>query len=692
MKKTSSFAGIVLLLLILSQAAIGRSIAQKVQVNSPNGNISVDFDITTGSPRYSVSLGEKQLLSPSAMGFDFKNLPSLGEDLKIIRVEEFTENSSWETVWGESKTVSNHYNGLIIHLRETKAPRRKMDIEFRVFDDGLGFRYIIPEQKGLDSLNITSERTEFAIKGNPTTWWIPADFESYEHLYRTTSLSEVEGANTPVTMQRADGICLSIHEAALTNYAGMTLKRSSQSENTFESNLVPWPDGVKVKTRAGMKTPWRTIQIVSKPSDLITSHLILNLNEPNKLKDVSWIQPMKYVGVWWGMHIGTETWTMGPRHGATTQNTKRYIDFAAKHNIQAVLAEGWNTGWENWGAKDAFDQITPYADFNLKEVVQYGQKKGIAFIGHHETGGDIPSYEKFMEKAFQQYHELGIHAVKTGYAGGIIPRGQHHHGQWMVNHYRRVVETAAKYQLMVDAHEPIKPTGIRRTYPNMMTREGVRGMEWNAWSTGNIPEHTTILPFTRMLAGPIDYTPGIFDIKYERYKNSRVKWNSNDQGNSRVHTTLAKQLALFVVIYSPLQMAGDLPENYEGNPAFLFISDVKTDWDETRVINAAIGDYITIARRNGENWYLGSITDEHSRNLEASLDFLKPGTQYLATIYSDSGKTDLENNPTACAITKYIVSAKDTLHLQLTQSGGAAITLAPATKQEVRKIAPYPAE
>lgn len=678
---------LILSILLLPFWACSRQ--DNLQLNAPNDKIHLTFSTDQGNPTYMIQFMGKKILTPSSMGFNFKHQAPINGNLEIRKIESMSINENWQTVWGESKKIRNNYNGAIISLQETGKLKRKIKIEFRVFNDGVGFRYIIPKQQNMDSLLITSENTQFAIAGNPKSWWIPQDYDSYEHLYNTTPLSKVEAANTPITMQRTDGICISIHEAALTDYPGMTLQHIKGTNNIFSSNLVPWPNGIKVKTKAGMKTPWRTIQITENPGQLITSSMILNLNEPNKLKDVSWIKPMKYVGVWWGMHLGTETWTMGPRHGATTHNTKRYIDFAASHNIQGVLAEGWNTGWENWGAKDAFDQITPYKDFDLKKVVEYAQSKGISFIGHHETGGDIPSYEKFMEKAFEQYHKLGMHAVKTGYAGGIIPRGQHHHGQWMVNHYRKVVKMAAKYQLMVDAHEPIKPTGIRRTYPNMMTREGVRGMEWNAWSSGNIPEHTVILPFTRMLAGPIDYTPGIFDIKYEKHKNSRVKWNSNDKGNSRIHTTLSKQLALLVILYSPLQMAADLPENYENHPAFQFIEDLKTDWNQTKVVNAAIGDYVTIARQNGNCWYVGSITDEKEREMAISLDFLTDNQSYLATIYSDSAKTNLETNPTAYDLKKVIVNSKTILKLHLVHSGGAAISLTPATPEQIKNRPTY---
>jgi alpha-glucosidase len=458
----------------------------------------------------------------------------------------------------------------------------------------------------------------------------------------------------------------------------MTLLKNQEKEFSFKSNLVPWPDGIKVKTSAPMVSPWRTIQIADKATDLVASNLILNLNEPNKIEDTSWIQPMKYVGIWWGMHLGTHTWTLGERHGATTTAAKKYIDFAANNNISGVLVEGWNTGWENWGQKEAFDFVTPYSDFNLKEIADYAKDKNINFIGHIETGGDAAYFEENLDKVFSMYHNLGIKAVKTGYAGAIKTAGQFHHGQFMVNHYRKVVETAAKYQIMVNAHEPIKPTGIRRTYPNMMTREGARGMEWNAWSAGNPPDHYTIIPFTRGLVGPFDYTPGTFDILFNNAKN-RVKWNDLDDGTSRVNTTLAKQLSLFVILYSPMQMASDLIENYENQSAFKFIKDFGVDWEISKVLNGKIGDYITIVRKekNSDTWFLGSCTDENKRELEIELSFLDTDKKYRAEIYADGMDADWKTNPQAIEIYSEIVDAQTVLNLKLAAGGGQAIKFSP---------------
>jgi hypothetical protein len=511
-----------------------------------------------------------------------------------------------------------------------------------------------------------SEDTRFAFAGNHTTWWIPADFDSYEHLYYQTPLDLVFAVNTPVTMKTEGGLYVSLHEANLTDYAGMTLALVPDEINTLRTSLVPWPDGSKVKGSTPCKTPWRTIQIATWPGGLVESSLILNLNEPCVIEDTSWIKPMKYIGIWWGMHIGKYTWHEGPDHGATTANAKRYVDFASRHGIPAVLIEGWNTGWHRWGQEGAFDHVTPYPDFDIEEVVRYAKEKGVGIIGHHETGGDVTTYDRQIEFAFRLYRDLGIHAVKTGYAGKIYPRGQYHHGQWMVNHYRMVVEKAAQYRIMLDVHEPIKPTGISRTYPNMMTREGVRGTEFNAWSEGNPPEHVTILPFTRMLAGPLDYTPGIFDLTFDEYK----------PGN-RVRSTLANQLALYVILYSPLQMAADLIENYEGHPAFKFIKEVPVDWDETRVLNAEIGDYVTIARRKGDTWYIASVTDENARALTVGLAFLEAGKTYQARIYADAPESDFESNPTAYEMREQQVTRDTILNVELARGGGQAITITP---------------
>jgi len=642
-------------------------------VSSPDGRIEAVLALTAGRPVYSISHDGRPVIQPSTLGFRFKDDPPLLGGFVIDAVERTTIDETWKPVWGSSSEIRNHCSELAVRLKEEGGQGRVMTVVFRIFDDGVGFRYVLPEQPRLGAFDIVSEETTFRLAGDHTVWWNRNDYDSYEHLFRETPLSAVEGANTPVTMVTAEGLCLSIHEADLTGYSGMTLVPEEGVPNSLAAELVPWPDGVtRVMGSTPLTTPWRTIQIGERPGDLLESNLILNLNEPCVIEDTSWIRPMKYLGIWWSLHIGGETWHEGPTHGATTANAKRYIDFAAEHGFGGLLVEGWNTGWDRWGAQGAFDFVTPYDDFDLEGVVAYGRDRGVAVIGHHETGGDAADYETRVDAAFDLYKRVGIDAVKTGYAGGIYPRGQHHHGQWMVFHYRKILEKAADARIMLDVHEPIKPTGISRTYPNMMTREGVRGMEYNAWSEGNPPEHTTILPFTRMLAGPLDYTPGIFDLTFDDYKP-----------DYRVHSTVAKQLALYVVLMSPLQMAADLPENYEGDPAFQFIERVPCTWDETRVLDAVIGDYVVIARRSGNEWFLGAITDEKGRVLEVSLDFLAAANgTYRARVFRDGPVAHLGTNPTTVDISTVELGAKDTMELELAPGGGAAAYFTPVIRGE----------
>ncbi len=637
---------------------------------SPDKKIELTFLLENGKPYYEVTYNADTLIQKSALGFELKDQPALKDNFKILDAKITTADETWKQPWGQNKEIKDQHTLLTVHLQQTDENARLMTLYFKVFNDGTAFRYEIPEQKNLKDFVIMNELSEFAVKGNPETWWIEANYDTYEKLYQKTPMDKAAWVATPVTMKMNDHAYISIHEAALTDYAGMTLKQNKPG--VYEADLVPWANGDKVRTSAPMKTPWRSIQISPDAAKLIESSLILNLNEPCKIEDTSWIKPMKYVGIWWGMHIGTQTWYTGPRHGATTKNTIDCIDFAAKHNIQGVVAEGWNAGWENWGSKDAFDFNTPAKDFDLDKVAEYAKEKGVMFIGHHETGGDIPSFESRVEESFKMFQKLGMHAVKTGYAGGIFPRGEHHHGQMMVNHYRKIVELAAKYQIVLDAHEPIKPTGIRRTWPNMMTREGVRGMEWNGWSDGNPPSHTVTLPFTRGLAGPMDYTPGTFDLLFKNAKN-RVKWNDQDKGNSRTHTTLSRQIANWVILYSPLQMASDLPQNYEGHPAFQFFVDFDADIDETKVLDAKIGEYITIARRAGEKWFLGAGTNEEARTLHCDLSFLEDGVKYKAHIYKDADDSDYLTNPYAYKIESKEVDSKTTLELKLAAGGGEAI-------------------
>ncbi|MBP8792288.1 MAG: glycoside hydrolase family 97 protein [Lutibacter sp.] len=667
----------IISLLIILVSCIAKP-KTSIKVYSPNSQIEVVFNETKGAITYAIFYKDSILIEPSSLGFLLKNSKSLNGLFSVDNFKITSANKTWTQIWGERKLIVDHYNQLAVSLQEKVEPFRKMNIVFKVYDDGVGFRYEIPTQENLDSLLISEELTEFNFSKNYEGWYMSANFDSYEMLYEKAPLNDIKSANTPITFESNNEVYVSIHEANLTDYADMTLLKNKHKDFSFKSNLVPWPDGVKVKTKTPMVSPWRTIQIANSAEKLVESNLILNLNEPNKIEDTSWIEPMKYIGIWWGMHLGTHTWTLGERHGATTKATKKHIDFAANHNISGVLVEGWNTGWENWGQKNAFDFVTPYQDFNLKEITEYAKDKNINFIGHVETGGDAAYFEENLDKVFSMYHSLGVKAVKTGYAGGIKTEGQFHHGQFMVNHYRKVVETAAKYQIMINAHEPIKPTGIRRTYPNMMTREGARGMEWNAWSSGNPPEHYTILPFTRGLAGPLDYTPGTFDILFKNAKD-RVKWNDLDKGTSRVNTTLAKQLALFVVLYSPMQMASDLIENYENQPAFKFIKDFAVDWEISKVLNGKIGDYITIVRKDKEtdNWFLGSITDENKRELKVELSFLDPKKKYIAEIYADGTNADWKTNPQAIEINRIKVTSKTVLLLKLAPGGGQAIKFSP---------------
>ena len=675
------------LLLLLGFMSCQKAVT-KIELKSPNGDLTANvFTHRNGRPAYQLMHKGNTVIGTSLLGFDFQGMDPLQSDLVIIETEMQTLDETWTQVWGEQREIRSRCNELRVTFQEGFEPRRKFDIVFRLFNDGLGFRYEFPKQPSMTSALITDEITQFKITGDHQAWWIPADYDSYEHLYTQSSISEIDATkyrgssgdlasssipnvhatNTPLTMRTESGLHLSIHEASLTNYSGMTL-RVEPDKRTLSAALVPAPDGTKVKVNLPFKTPWRTIKVGESAGDLVESYLTLNLNEPNKLEDTSWIKPMKYMGIWWEMHLGKSTWWQGPKHGANTANAKKYIDFASQHNIEGLLVEGWNTGWEKWRDQERegiFDFVTPYSDFDIKEVVRYGKKKGVSLIGHHETSAAVNTYEEQLDTAYKFYEEIGVPAVKTGYVGKIIPKGEFHHGQWMVNHYRRVVEKAAEHQVMLDVHEPIKPTGIRRTYPHMMTREGVRGTEFNAWGGGNPPSHIVTLPFTRMLAGPIDYTPGIFNIKFNKYKTDQ-----------EVKTTLANQLAQYVIIYSPLQMAADLVEHYRGQPAFQFIADVAVDWETSKVLQGEVGEYIAIARqaRNSKQWFLGAATNEEARTLTLKLDFLDKGKTYEATVYADGEDASWDENPTSIQINAQEVTADTELQVQLAPGGGQAIS------------------
>ncbi|MEZ4887759.1 MAG: glycoside hydrolase family 97 protein [Chitinophagales bacterium] len=687
--------GILFFVLFLQGCQPAPNSEATTSLPSPSKNIRLQWFLNSdGVPSYTVTYKDKTVIDTSTLGgFDFKDAPTLAKGMKLLNSETSTVFESWEMPWGEQRMVENHYNELTLHLQESEAPNRLIDLHFKVYDDGLGFRYEFPEQANWTEAIIMDEHTQFKLTGDHTCWWIPGDWDIYEHLYNTTKFSAIDAlskqnhpnlgqtyipenaVNTPVTMKTADGLHLSFHEANLTNYSGMTLK-VDKDNLLMESELVGSKRlGYKAKVELPFNTPWRTIQIAETAGGLIDSKLIVNLNEPNKLGDISWFKPTKYVGIWWEMHLGKSTWQLeGGKHGATTANAKRFIDFAAANNIGGILVEGWNTGWEHWiGFEDregVFDFVTPYADYDLKEVVRYGKEKGVELIMHHETSAAPRTYEQQLDTAFALMQSLDIHAVKTGYVGKIIPKDEFHHGQWMVNHYRKVLETGAKYKVAINAHEPIKDTGIRRTLPNAISREGLRGQEFNAWASdgGNPPEHLTIVPFTRMLGGPIDFTPGVFNIKLSPYKD-----------DNQVNTTLAQQLALYVVLYSPVQMACDLPEFYqEGkHPAFQFIRDVAVDWETSKTLNGEVGEYVTIARqeRGSNNWFLGSVTDENTRDLKVKLDFLEAGKKYAATLYLDGDKAHWDDNPTDYKIEKHTVDSETVLDLHLAAGGGAAVSL-----------------
>lgn len=637
----------------------------KVAVVSPDEKNTIQFEVVNGVPYYSVNHTEKAVVNWSKLGFVFKDEDSFNSGFKIIDSKSSVFNETWEQVWGEKQFIQNNYNELLVTLQEKNGEKRKLEIQFRAFNDGIAFRYLFQDQNYSDSLFIMEECTEFNLAHNGNAWWIPAYGEQrYEYLYEKSSVSELDTVHTPLTIESNNGLFLSVHEANLVDFASMTLAHTSG--NSLKCDLVPWSDGVKVKTDGSFKTPWRTIQIAETVGDLITSYLILNLNEPNKLEDTSWIKPHKYLGIWWGMHIGKYTFWETEKHGASTKNSKMYIDYASRLGIKKLLIEGWNKGWTPaWyeNAMHQFNFIKSTDDFDLEEVVKYGNSKGVKIIGYHETGSNLISYLSQIDEGMALYQKMGMHDIKIGQVGSKLNMKEWHHGQFGVNYYRSVLNKAVKYKLAVNFHEPIKDTGERRTYPNMMSREGSRGMEYDAWSEGNPPNHYVILPFTRMLAGPMDFTPGIFDIDIE-------------QGYGRkVHTTLAKQLACYVTIYSPVQMLADLPEYYEGNPAFKFLQDIPVDWEDTKVLNGEIGEYITTVRKDrfSDDWYLGGMTNKKSREFEIELLFLDKNTIYEAQVYEDAPEISWEKNPEKIVISTKEVNAQSTLKIKFAEGGGIAV-------------------
>ncbi|WP_394229858.1 glycoside hydrolase family 97 protein [Shewanella colwelliana] len=658
----------------------GHAVAKSVKVTSPDKQITVTLSDDDVRPYYQVTFQDQSVINPSSLGLVFQSLGEFGEGFNITKVVHTKTADRWQQPWGEREWIDDVHNRILVQLSNA---RYSFSVEIKAFDDGLGFRYHVPKQAHLGKLNITKELTEFVVP-NPdktTAWWIPArGWNRYEYLYQTSSIAKIDRVHTPFTFKLDSGVHMSIHEAALVDYAAMTLDQ--RRDGTLQANLTPWSDGIKVKTEAGFVTPWRTIQISDNAVGLLNSDLILNLNEPNTLGEVDWVEPSKYVGIWWGMHLNENTWGSGEKHGATTKETKRYMDFAADNGFAGVLVEGWNIGWDgSWFHNgDVFSFTEAYPDFDLPQIAAYGKSKGMRLIGHHETSGSVTNYRKQMNNAYDLYQRNGVTQVKTGYVadGGDIKRvdeqgvtrHEWHDGQFMVNEYLYSVTQAAKRQISINTHEPIKDTGLRRTYPNWISREGARGQEFNAWGTPpNNPSHTTTLAYTRMLAGPMDFTPGIFDLAPKGL-----------DAINRVQTTLTKQLALYVVLYSPIQMAADLPRNYQKHPeAFQFIKDVPTDWHQSRAIAGEVGEYVVFARQErggksqGKDWYLGAITDDEPRNVKVRLDFLDTDTEYEAQIYRDGDKANWQTAPYDYVIEHRRVNASDLLTLKLASSGGSAI-------------------
>jgi hypothetical protein len=694
-------------------------VAQAQEIQSPDGNLLLQFSVNEkGTPVYSLTYKKKQVIKPSALGIETADIAPLVEGFTVSDSKQNTIDESWDPVWGEQKTIRNNYRELLVTLVQKAEKERYIRIRFRLFNDGLGFRYEFPLQQNLNYFVIKEERTEFNLAGDHKGFWIPGDYDTNEYPYATSKISEIPATlpkatvlitaqqpiknpavQTPFMMKSADGLYINIHEAALVNYATMYLNVDAANLK-LSSHLCPDAVGNKGYIQTDTQSPWRTIVVSDKATDILASKLILNLNEPSTTKDVSWIKPVKYLGVWWEYFVsGKSTWAYSDvtnvkigqdfsklkpngRHGATNENVKKFIDFAAENGFDAVLVEGWNVGWEDWFGKwkeDVFDFVTPYPDFDVKELNKYAASKGVKIIMHHETSASATNYERRLHKAFEFMNEHGYNAVKTGYVGTIIPRGEHHDSQWMVNHYIHVARTAADYKIMVNSHEAVRPTGLHRTYPNWIAQESARGTEFEAMG-GLTPEHTTILPFTRLMGGPMDFTPGIFETDLSKYGTG---------SKQRVNTTLVKQLAYYITMYSPLQMAADLPENYKRFPdAFQFIKDVAIDWDETHVLEAEPGDYVTIARKaKGKNeWYVGGVTDENARKAVIPFNYLPEGKTFVATIYADGKDAHWQTNSQSYAIRKVLVNSKNVLQQDIAPGGGVAISIREALKDDAKTI------
>jgi alpha-glucosidase len=676
-------------------------------LKSPDGNFTLSVEVKDSKPFYSLNYKGKAVIKPSSLGLDlFDDKVGLTNGFSLSKSETATFDETWTPVWGEYKQIRNQYNELAVTLNQDAA-KRFIVIRFRLFNDGLGFRYEFPEQPNLNYLVIKEERTQFAMTGDHKAFWIPGDYDTQEYDYNESKLSEIRGlmkaaitdnasqtqfsptgVQTSLMMKTADGLYINLHEAALVEYSCMHLDLDDKNF-VFESHLTPDVLGKKGYLLAPCTSPWRTIIVSDKATDILQSTLTLNLNEPCKIEDTSWIKPVKYIGVWWEMITGKSSWaytdvpavkletfdysTAKPngKHAANNEKVKRYIDFAAEHGFSQVLVEGWNVGWEDWFGKTkdyVFDFVTPYPDFDVKMLQGYAKSKGVSLMMHHETSSSVRNYERHIDKAYKFMADNGYNSVKSGYVGNIIPRGEHHYGQWMINHYQYAIQKAADYKIMVNAHEAVRPTGLCRTYPNMIGNESARGTEFESFG-GSKPFHTTILPFTRLIGGPMDYTPGIFEMDMTKL---------NPDNNSHVNSTLARQLALYVTMYSPLQMAADLPENYNRFlDAFQFIKDVAIDWDETRALAAEPGDYITYARKakGTNNWFIGTTVDENGYTSNLTFDFLDEGKQYIATIYSDAPDAHYKTNPQAYQIRKVVVSKKSKLVQKCAPGGGYAISV-----------------
>ena len=694
------------IILLMSIFAIHLTMAQ--QQSSPDGSVILSFSLKNdGTPSYKVTYKNKPVINESTLGFTLKKAEPLTNNFKVVDTKKSTFRETWKPVWGEESEILNHYNELLVSLEQNNT-KRKMNIRFRVYNEGVGFRYEFPSQKELTYFVVEEELSQFAMTGDHTAWWIPGDYDTQEYDYMESKLSEIRGlmkeavtenvsqfafsptgVQTSLMMKTKDGLYINLHEAALVDYSLMNLNLDDKTF-TFQSWLTPDAQGAKGYLMAPCHSPWRTIMVSDDARKILASRLILNLNEPCAIADTSWIKPVKYVGVWWEMITGKSSWSYtndlptidlntvdytktkpNGTHGATNENVRKYIDFAAKHGFDQVLVEGWNTGWEDWFGhkKDyVFDFVTPYPDFDLKALNEYAHSKGVKLMMHHETSGSTRNYERHMKAAYELMNKYGYNSVKSGYVGDILPVGEHHYSQSTINHYLYAIKEAAKHKIMVNAHEAVRPTGICRTYPNMIGNESARGTEYEAFG-GNKVFHTTILPFTRLQGGPMDYTPGIFETEMKYV---------NPNNNSQIRTTLARQLALYVTMYSPLQMAADLPENYEKYAdAFQFIKDVPVDWQKSVYLEAEPGRYITIARKDkhSNDWYVGCTAHEGGHTSELLLNFLDKGKKYEATIYADAKDANWKTNPKAYTITKQKVNAKTKLKLTAAQGGGYAISI-----------------